>query len=40
MVQVIGSMEDEQCFSSLAFCKSKLQNQLTTKLGLVVKMFS
>jgi hypothetical protein len=26
MVQVLGSVEDEQCFSSLAFCKSKLWN--------------
>ncbi len=40
MVQVLGSIEDEWCFSSLAFCKSKLHNQLTTNLGLVVKMFS
>ncbi len=26
MVQFIGSMEDEPCFNSLAFCKSKLHN--------------
>ncbi len=26
MVQFLGSLEDEQYFSSLAFCKSKLHN--------------
>jgi hypothetical protein len=26
MVQVIGSIEDERCFSNLNFIKSKLQN--------------
>jgi hypothetical protein len=26
MVQVLGSVKDEQCFGSLASCKSKLQN--------------
>jgi hypothetical protein len=36
MVQVIGSVEDEQCFISLTFGKSKLHNRL----GLVVRMFS
>jgi hypothetical protein len=40
MVQVLGNMEDEQCFSSLTFCKYKLHNQLTMNLGLVVRMFS
>jgi hypothetical protein len=40
MVQVFGSVEDKQCFSSLAFCKSKLCNRLPTNLGLVVRMFS
>jgi len=40
MVQVLGNVENECCFSSLAFCKSKLHNRLTTNLGLVVKMFS
>jgi hypothetical protein len=37
---MFGSEEDEWCFSSLAFCESKLWNGLTTNLGLVVKMFS
>jgi hypothetical protein len=32
MVQVIGSVKDECYLNSLAFCKSKLQNQLTTNL--------
>jgi hypothetical protein len=40
MVQIIGSMEDERCFSTLAFMKSKLQNRLTTHLPLVVRMFA
>ncbi len=40
MVPFLGNMEDEQRFSSLAFCKSKLHNQLTMNLGLVVRMFS
>jgi len=40
MVQVFGSVEDEWRFNSLAFCKSKLGNRLTTNLGLVVRMFS
>jgi hypothetical protein len=40
MVQVLGNVEDEQCFNSLTFCKSKLWNRFTTNLGLVVGMFS
>ncbi len=39
MVQIVGSMEDERCFSTLAFMKSKLQNRLTTHLPLV-RMFA
>jgi hypothetical protein len=39
MVQVLGNVEDEQCFSSLEFYKSTLHNQLTTNLGLVIKVF-
>jgi hypothetical protein len=39
-VQVLGNIEDERCFNSLVFCKSKLWNQFTTSLGLVVRMFS
>jgi hypothetical protein len=40
MVQVIGNVEDESCFSTLAFMKSKLHNILTTHLPLVVRMFA
>jgi hypothetical protein len=40
MVQMFGSVEDEHCFSSLAFCESKLCNKLTTNPSLMVKMFS
>jgi len=40
MVQMFGSVEDEQCFSYLVICKSKLRNRLVTNLGLVVRMFS
>ncbi len=39
MVQVIGFVEDEKCFSNLNFIKTKLQNWLTTYL-LIVKMFA
>jgi hypothetical protein len=40
IVQIVGSMEDERCFSTLAFIKSKLQNRPTTHLPLVVRMFA
>lgn len=40
MVQVIGSVEDERCFFTLAFMKSILCNKLTTHLPLVVHMFA
>jgi hypothetical protein len=40
MVQVIGSVEDKKCFSTLAFMKSKFCNRLTTHLPLVVHMFT
>ncbi len=40
MVQVVGNVEDESCFSTLAFKKSKLRNRLTTHLPLVVRMFA
>lgn len=38
-VQVLGSVEDERTFNSF-FIKSKLRNQLTTHLDLVVDMFA
>ncbi len=40
MVQIMGSMKDERCFSMLAFMKSKLRNMLTTHLPLVFRMFA
>jgi len=40
MVQIVGNVEDESCFSMLAFMKSKLRNKLTTHLPLVVLMFA
>jgi len=40
MVQMFGSVEDEWCFNSLAFCKSKLCNRLSTNPSLMVRMFS
>jgi hypothetical protein len=35
MVQIVGSVEDERCFSTLAFMKSKCHNRLITHLPLV-----
>jgi hypothetical protein len=40
IVQVIGSVEDERCFSTLTFMKTKLQNILTTHVELVIWIFS
>jgi hypothetical protein len=40
MVQIVGSVEDECCFSTLAFMKSKLYNMLITHLPLVIRMFA
>jgi hypothetical protein len=40
VVQIVGSVEDECCFSTLAFIKLKLRNRLTTHLPLVVRMFA
>ncbi len=40
VVQVIGLVEDEQCFSKLTIMKTKLRNQLTVHLELVIQMFS
>jgi hypothetical protein len=39
MVQVLGSMEDEHFFKFFAFCKSKLHNQFSSNLGLMIRMF-
>lgn len=40
IVQVLGSVEDERCFSSLAFLKNKLRNSLDMHLECVVGMYS
>jgi hypothetical protein len=40
MVMVMGSVEDEICFSNLRFIKNKLKNRLITHLDLVVRMFT
>ncbi len=40
MVQIISNMEDEKCFSTLTFMKSKLHNKLITHLPIVVCMFA
>jgi hypothetical protein len=39
VVQVIGSMEDEWCFSMFSFMKTKLRNRLMTHLDVVIRMF-
>jgi hypothetical protein len=40
IAQMIGSMEDERCFSTLAFTRSKLRNKFNDHLDLVVYMFA
>jgi hypothetical protein len=40
MVQIVVNVEDEHCFSTLVFMKSKLRNRLTTHLPLVIQMFA
>jgi hypothetical protein len=40
MVQVLGFVKNEQCFSTLAFMNTKVCNQLNTHLDLRVKMLS
>lgn len=40
LVHVIGSVEDERLFSSVAFLKSKLRNNLNEHIQVVVGMFS
>jgi hypothetical protein len=39
MIQVLGSMEDEQVFNNLNFIKIKICNQLIDNLVLCVHMF-
>jgi hypothetical protein len=40
VVHVLGSVQDEHCFSSLSFLKNKLRNNLDEHLGVVVGMYS
>jgi hypothetical protein len=40
IIMVLGDVEDERIFSTLTFMKSKLKNQLTTHLDLIVKMYA
>lgn len=40
IAQMIGSIEDERCFSTLAFTRSKLRNKFNDHLDLVVYMFA
>jgi hypothetical protein len=40
MVMVLGSVEDEQTFSNLAFVKLKIWNQFISHLDLVVCMYA
>ncbi len=40
MVHIIGIVEDERCFSTLAFLKSKLHNKFNIHLLIVVHMFA
>jgi hypothetical protein len=40
MVQIIGSVVDERCLSTLIFMKQKLHNMLTTHLPIIVHMFA
>jgi hypothetical protein len=37
---ILGFVEDERCFSTLSFLKSKLHNHLIKHLDLVVMMFT
>jgi hypothetical protein len=40
IAMILGSLKNECCFSTLSFLKSKLRNQLTKHLDLVVKTFA
>jgi hypothetical protein len=39
MIHVLGSIEDESCFSSISFLKNKLRNHLNLHLELVAMYF-
>ncbi len=40
VIMILGFVEDERCFSTLSFLKSKLHNHLIKHLDLVVMMFT
>jgi len=40
MAMVLGSVENERCFSNFNFVKSKLKNKLTTHLDLLMWMYA
>jgi hypothetical protein len=40
MMQVLGSVEDEQTFYTLSFMKTKLKNRLNEHLHTIVGMYS
>jgi hypothetical protein len=40
IAMILGSVKNEHCFSTLSFLKSKLRNQLTKHLDLIVKTFA
>jgi hypothetical protein len=40
MAQIVGNVEDDMCFSTLAFMKLKLCDRYTTHLHFVVRMFA
>jgi hypothetical protein len=40
VVIILGNVEDEHCFSTLFFLKSKLHNRLIKRLNLVARMFA
>jgi hypothetical protein len=40
MVHVLSSVEDEQCYNSIAFLKNKVWNRLNNHLQLVVSMYA
>jgi len=40
IVVILGSVENEHSFSTITFMKSKLRNQLTINLDMVVKMYA
>jgi hypothetical protein len=39
MAMVLGSVENERCFSNLSFVKSKLKNKFTTHSDLLMQMY-